>query len=109
WFTNRLLVNAMVEMMGPTEKDVILDPACGPGGFLVACLRAVRRHVIATTPGEHKQHQKLKRSSERVFGIDVAPHLVKVAKTNMILNGDGHGGIVRGNTLYSRVKLPEAF
>ena len=109
WFTNRLLVNAMVEMLHPTEKDVILDPACGPGGFLVACLRAVRRHIALTTPNSVARHQKFLKASQRLFGIDIAPHLVKVAKTNMILNGDGHGGIVRGNALESWVKLPASF
>ncbi|MEL6704805.1 MAG: N-6 DNA methylase [Bacteroidota bacterium] len=109
WFTNRLLVNAMVEMLHPTEKDVILDPACGPGGFLVACLRAVRRHIANTTPNAVARQQKFIRASQRLFGIDIAPHLVKVAKTNMILNGDGHGGIVQGNALESWVKLPASF
>ncbi|MEP0548649.1 MAG: N-6 DNA methylase [Rhodothermales bacterium] len=109
WFTNRLLVGAMVEMLAPTDKDVILDPACGPGGFLVACLRRVRHHIAQTTPSQVAQHAKFLKASKRVFGIDVAPHLVKVAKTNMILNGDGHGGIVRGNTLQSPVKLPPEF
>ena len=34
YFTNRLVVQMMVEMLDPTEFDTVLDPACGPGGFL---------------------------------------------------------------------------
>ena len=29
YFTNRLVVNMMVKMAAPTERDIILDPACG--------------------------------------------------------------------------------
>lgn len=99
YFTNRLVVNLMVEMMDPGERDVVYDPACGSGGFLIACLRHVRNRVLASKRRPAAIARELREASGRLFGTDIAPKLVRVAKTNMILNGDGHGGIVQANSL----------
>ena len=36
YFTPRVIIDAMVEVMKPTIKDTIYDPACGTGGFLLS-------------------------------------------------------------------------
>jgi type I restriction enzyme M protein len=109
YFTNRLVVNMMVEVLNPTERDVIFDPACGSGGFLIACLRYVRTGILSSGRRAEARKRAIRSASERLFGMDIAPKLVRVAKTNMILNGDGHGGIVHSNTLHVPTAWPEAF
>lgn len=41
YFTNRLVVNMMVKMASPSEKDIILDPACGSGGFILTAMNYI--------------------------------------------------------------------
>ena len=38
YFTPRLVVDLMVEVIKPTSNEVVLDPACGTGGFLLSHL-----------------------------------------------------------------------
>ena len=109
YFTNRLVINMMVEMLDPDERDVILDPAAGSGGFLIACLRHIRRKITSSERNRFAMMRELERVRQRLFGIDISPKLVRVAKTNMILNGDGHGGIVHGNSLGDWRELPHDF
>jgi len=35
YFTPRPIIQFAVEMMQPTHEDIVLDPACGSGGFLL--------------------------------------------------------------------------
>ena len=37
-----------VEMLDPGEKDVVLDPACGTGGFLITAMNHVIDKIKAT-------------------------------------------------------------
>jgi type I restriction enzyme M protein len=38
YFTPRLVVDLMVEVIKPTSNEIVLDPACGTGGFLLSVL-----------------------------------------------------------------------
>lgn len=99
YFTNRLVIDMMVRMLDPSEGDVVLDPACGSGGFLVSALRHVRHRVLDSQRSDMAKGREIRAFQQRLLGIDVSPKLARVAKTNMILNGDGHGGIAKANTL----------
>ncbi len=43
FFTPRNVVEAMVEILAPLPNERVLDPACGSGRFLVACLDRFRQ------------------------------------------------------------------
>ena len=45
----------------------------------------------------------------QLFGVDISPKLVKIAKANMLLGKDGHGGIEHANSLDSISKLSAHF
>ena len=45
----------------------------------------------------------------QLFGVDISPKLVKIAKANMLLGKDGHGGIEHANSLDSVSKLSARF
>lgn len=109
YFTNRLVVNMMVDILDPSERDVIYDPTCGSGGFLIACLRHVRQKILRSNRTKTAKAREIRAASERLFGTDIAPKLVRVAKTNMILNGDGHGGIAHVNSLHNPSTWPTTF
>lgn len=99
FFTNRLVVEMMVEMLNPSSNDVVLDPACGSGGFLLTSMNYVFRQ-IDTSSRKATAKEVLKRNFvHQIFGADISPKLVKIAKANMLIGKDGHGGIERGNSL----------
>lgn len=109
YFTNRLVVNMMVKMAAPTERDIILDPACGSGGFILAAMN----YIFDTIDNSHRTpnaKEVLKRNVvHQLFGVDISPKLVKIAKANMLLGKDGHGGIEHANSLDSVSKLSARF
>jgi type I restriction enzyme M protein len=99
FFTNRLVIDFMVSALSPDQTDIVLDPAGGSGGFITGALRYVRKQVLASQSSEIGRRNRLDRFRRQLYMIDISHRLVKVAKTAMILNGDGHTGITQGDSL----------
>jgi type I restriction enzyme M protein len=108
-FTHRLIVQLLVRLVDPEAKAVILDPAMGSGGFLIAAMRHVTQNIARSKRSPAAKNAALTTLHHNIFGIDKAQKLVKVARTNMILASDGHSGLIRGDTLEPANKLPEDF
>lgn len=108
YFTHRLIVRLLVRLVDPRESDVILDPAMGSGGFLIASMRHVTQAVLKSKRSAKAKNTAVYNVRRHLFGVDSSIKLVKVAKTNMILASDGHSGLVRGNSLEFG-KLPSEF
>ncbi|MBQ7168674.1 MAG: SAM-dependent DNA methyltransferase [Synergistaceae bacterium] len=67
--------------------DVIFDPCCGTGGFLVAGMHRMLQLAENDSRRKHiKEHQ--------IFGIEVRDDMFAIATTNMILRGDGQSNLV---------------
>lgn len=104
FFTPRKIVDFMVELADVDINDIIIDFACGSGGFLIKSFAKMKEILnrlpeatfksIGTT--KEKFEENLKKN--QIFGIDAEPRAVRVAKMNMMLWGDGRK-IVRGNGL----------
>ena len=109
YFTPRLIVQLLVRLINPGERDIILDPAMGSGGFLIAAMRHVTRHIISSERAAKAKRAAIKALHGHLLGIDKSPKLVKVARTNMILASDGHAGLVHGDSLEPWTNLPRAF
>ncbi|MEU2205635.1 N-6 DNA methylase [Microbacterium oleivorans] len=108
FFTNRLIVNLMVRMASPRVGEKVLDPAGGSGGFVTAAFRHLRRLVIEeTAEGTARRERMLSTVKQSVFLSEISPRLVKLAKTAMLLNGDGHAGMTRGNSLGAYAELDD--
>ena len=108
FFTPRNVCRMMVEMVNPTEAEVVLDPACGTGGFLVTAMNhvigAITQDVIASGRPEAVRAQVIRERKDRYFrdkivGIDFNPSLVRATKMNMVMNNDGSGGLYQANSL----------
>lgn len=112
FFTPRELVEFMVEIIKPDREDKVLDPACGSGGFLIMTLRKLREWIKKENPNlsESDIKAEIKYFAEhKSFGIDINDRMVRVAKMNMIMHGDGHAGIyhiLRGGGLLTDLNLP---
>jgi len=107
FFTNRLVIDLMVKMLEPNANDIILDPAGGSGGFLTGILRYVRHDILTGSGSEISKQRQLDRHRTRLFMVEMSKRLVKVAKTAMILNGDGHAGMTQGDSLGSYTNFSE--
>lgn len=100
FFTNRLIVNMMVRMTAPQVGEKVLDLAGGSGGFTTATFRYLRQQVVAQTePQSAARERQLSSAKEHIYLSEISPRLVKLAKTAMLLNGDGHAGMTRSDSL----------
>lgn len=107
YFTPRELIAFAVEMLYPKRTDLVLDPACGSGGFLLHALDHVRRKadkmfpLHETDPDERVQHRDYWHNfaKEKLFGLEVNDELARVAKMNMIIHDDMHTNIVGHDAL----------
>lgn len=107
FFTNRLVVELMVKALNPGPDAKSLDPAGGSGGFLTSVLRHIRRKVIASASNDTAKEHQLANLRQRLFMVEASPRLVKIAKTAMLLNGDGHSGMTKGNSLGPYEKMDD--
>lgn len=104
FFTPRPVVNFMVGLVNFKLDTVLLDPACGTGGFLIKGYQRMKELAIdtpnyifenlKTTKEKHLDHIK----DGQIYGIDAEPRATKTAKMNMIMWGDGEN-VVKGNGL----------
>ena len=101
YFTPRELIAFAVALLQPSRTDLVLDPACGSGGFLLYALDYVRREadknqVPGTIPHFQYWHDF---AQNNLFGIEINEALARVAKMNMIIHDDGHTNIVGHDAL----------
>lgn len=146
FFTPRTIVDFMVDILDPEEDEVMCDPCCGSGGFLIKAFEYVRGKIeqdikiekdkvnlVFDELSEGKPESELEKlkevsntiiqklgyetqirksneqeiakekskfisrleklSSSCIFGTDANPRMARTAKMNMIMHGDGHGGV----------------
>jgi type I restriction enzyme M protein len=72
------------------SNDLVFDPACGTGGFLVAAYDRVR----SNEPDQIEMFKK-----HKIFGIEQQANVASLAIVNMIFRGDGKNNIVNGDCL----------
>lgn len=110
YFTPRVLINAMVELMKPSLDDVIVDPTAGTGGFLISAHHYITEHydVNSLDPVAYDKYQH-----ETFFGMELVPDTRRLAMMNLMLHDlavdDENSGILFGDTLSNEGKaLPPA-
>jgi len=111
FFTPREVVDFVVDVIDPTKDDVVFDPACGSGGFLIMIIRKLREWMARDYPNlsEADRGSAIKYSAEHnLFGTDINDRMVRVSKMNMIMHGDGHAGIFYTNGLLTDSGVPTA-
>jgi type I restriction enzyme M protein len=109
FFTPRNICRMAVQMLDPGEKQLMLDPACGTGGFLITAMHHVIGKIESEERWKWKNNHEAARTAIRnriakyaqkfIVGIDFNPELVKASKMNMVMNNDGAGGLFQANSL----------
>jgi type I restriction enzyme M protein len=100
FFTPDPIIDLAVKMVSPNMNQIVMDPACGTGGFLVASMKYVEKKLRAVIK-DPVDYEKAKTdfALKKLIGIDFNPSLVRVSKMRMILEEDGHTGIFHSNSL----------
>ncbi len=104
FFTPRNVVKMMIDILDPQPGEMLIDPSCGSGGFLIMALEHVWEKVeIEAQQKQWSDVQKDRRKRDvatRFFrGLDKDSFLAKVTKAYMAIIGDGRGGVFCENSL----------
>lgn len=100
YFTPRPLIQAMVDVTDPKIDEVVWDPACGTGGFLLA--------AYAHMKNQSNNRDALKALKEHgIHGQDNTPLVVTLGSMNLFLHniGGDESPITLGDSLSQ--ELPE--
>ncbi len=89
YFTPRVLVNLMTELIAPKPFEKCCDPACGTFGFMIAAKEYVQKH------GDLPQN-----TAQYFTGMELVRDTYRLALMNASLHGL-YGGIFLGDTLSS--------
>jgi type I restriction-modification system DNA methylase subunit len=87
--TPRHITSFAAETVGITHKDIVYDPTCGTGGFLVAAFDKVKNNSTEDQTDTFKRHD--------LFGLDQDGIVIALAIVNMIFRGDGRFNMREGN------------
>lgn len=100
YFTPLNIVRFMVECFDITQDDLVLDPSCGSGGFLLQTLQYMQ-----------EKSKKLKKKAQKrfwhsfaeknLYGIEINGGISQTAKMNMIIHDDGHTNVITADGLDS--------
>jgi type I restriction enzyme M protein len=93
YYTPRAVTAFMADRIDPKPGEMLLDPACGTGGFLTCAMRHMRERYVKRPEDEARMI-----ASFRAVEKKPLPHMLCV--TNMLLHGVDDPSFVRhGNTL----------
>lgn len=88
FFTPRHLVEMCVRMVDPRPGEMIADPACGSGGFLMHALRHIQR---GDTDSDQLQPS--------LWGFDMDERATRIARSLLIMAGIEAPNVFRLNSL----------
>jgi type I restriction-modification system DNA methylase subunit len=89
--TPRHITQFAAEVMDIHTNDLVLDPTCGTGGFLVAAFDEVKKK----TQGMGDDWEQFKKWG--LYGIEEQDFIVSLAIVNMVFRGDGKNNVIGGN------------
>jgi type I restriction enzyme M protein len=93
FYTPRAITKFIVNRIDPKLDEIVLDPACGTGGFLTCAIDHKREKYVKTT----KDAESLQ---ETIRGVEKKSMPYMLCVTNMILHGvDAPTNIRHDNTL----------
>ncbi|EMG37151.1 type I restriction-modification system methyltransferase subunit [Desulfocurvibacter africanus PCS] len=89
FFTPRHVVEMCVRMLNPTQKEFVMDPACGSGGFLLHAMD----WCYPADDNDKRELRKHRYAAKYLWGIDFESRAAKTSRALMLIAGDGHTNI----------------
>lgn len=83
YFTPRPVIDAMVDCVNPKPGEVVYDPACGTGGFLLSAYEHIAKS--AKLDRDEKTHLRYK----ALRGIELVDGVSRLCAMNLFLHGIG--------------------
>jgi len=83
--TPRHIINMMVELMEPQITDIIIDPACGTGGFLIYSGQYIREHNKEKLRLDKKAREHYQ--NKMFTGYDTDQTMLRITAMNTVLHG----------------------
>ena len=65
FFTPRVIVNFIVDLLEPKEAELICDPCAGSGGFLIKAFETIRKKI------DEEFIERKQKKQEKIFGNDL--------------------------------------
>jgi type I restriction enzyme M protein len=90
--TPRHITKFAAEVMDINVNDIVFDPTCGTGGFLVSAFDEVRKKASVSEFSHFKLHG--------LYGVEQQDQVVALALVNMIFRGDGKNNIIEGDCFF---------
>jgi type I restriction enzyme M protein len=95
YYTPRALTAFMADRIDPRPGEILLDPACGTGGFLTCAIRHMRERYVKKVEDERKMQSALRAVEKKQL-----PYMLCV--TNMLLHNVEDPGFVRHDNTLAR-------
>jgi type I restriction enzyme M protein len=95
YYTPRAVTAFMADRIDPKPGEILLDPACGTGGFLTCAIRHMRRKYVKRPEDERKMQAALHAVEKKQL-----PHMLCV--TNMLLHNIQDPSFVRHDNTLAR-------
>jgi type I restriction enzyme M protein len=92
YYTPRAVTQFAIDMVDPQLGEIVLDPACGTGGFLTGAFEHMKKQV--------KKPTELKTLKNSIRGVEKKPLPHVLCATNMMVHGiEVPSNILNDNTL----------
>jgi type I restriction enzyme M protein len=95
YYTPRAVTAFMADRIDPHPGEILLDPACGTGGFLTCSINHMRKRYVKRPEDEAKMQAALRAVEKKQL-----PHMLCV--TNMLLHGIEDPSFVRHDNTLAR-------
>ncbi|MCC6009229.1 MAG: SAM-dependent DNA methyltransferase [Rhodobacteraceae bacterium] len=95
YYTPRAVTAFMVQQIDPKPGELLMDPACGTGGFLTCSMRHMRDRYV-----KRPEDEALMQANLRAVEKKPLPHMLCV--TNMLLHGVEEPSWVRHDNTLAR-------
>lgn len=86
FYTNRTVIDLVLELVKPEPNESIYDPACGSGGFLV------KTSLYLKNKGKEYRNIKL-------YGQELKVFTAAIARINLLMHGIDEFTLMQGNTI----------
>lgn len=97
--TPRHIIKMMIELANPKYGEIILDPACGTGGFLVNAYEYIMEQNKKDNVSTLTAKQKEILDEKSIYGFDIDETMTRIALMNLMMHGITKPNIDRINGL----------